>query len=147
MNYLRWLAAFTFATIAGTSAFGATDYRVSAILFVASAEDKPSDAKLTRFEAELKRILRFQSFKFVGEGAATPDRDGKLQITPSAGHKIQLKLDSSKERRVGMTLLWHRDERLVLDQAVSPHIGKPTIFIGPAADGSGAVFGLIVIVE
>ncbi|HVU32322.1 MAG TPA: hypothetical protein VHE61_02735 [Opitutaceae bacterium] len=112
---------------------GATTVR--AIAFVASNERGPSDPRLAPYEGVLRRNLRFESFKYVGESAASVSAGGTADLSVPGGVRIELKADSAGSvtvRRGGTTVTVSR--------------GRPAVFLGGPA-GNGHASGVIVLAD
>jgi hypothetical protein len=106
---------------------------VRAISFVASNEPGASDARLAPYEPVLRSNLRFQSYRYVGESAASVSAGGTATISLPDGNRVDLEADKSGGVKV------HRGGTVV---SVSP--GHPAVLMGGRA-GKGEVAGIIVL--
>lgn len=106
---------------------------VRAILFVASGEKGPSDPKLAPYEGILRSTLRFESYRYVGEGSATIAAGGKATISLPQNNRVDAESDG------GGAITVHRG-----GASVSVSRGGPGAVLmgGSAAKG---VYGIIVI--
>lgn len=130
---------FVFALLVGTlmlsrpahAAAGATS--VHAILVIASNEKGGSDPKLAPYEPTLRRVLRFESYRAVGEGSASVSGGGTASISLASGNRVDLQSDAGggvKVMRGG--------------QAIPLSPGKPVVVLGGAAGGKGDAYAIIV---
>jgi hypothetical protein len=115
---------------------GATS--VHAIMIVASNEKGGTDPKLAPYEANLKRILRFESYRAVADGSASvaPGGDGVVSLT--RGHRIELKSEGGAIRAT-----WFDGNRKVIALTLPP--GKPSILGGPPWGDKGEVCAVIIV--
>ncbi|MEY4938392.1 MAG: hypothetical protein RIQ93_127 [Verrucomicrobiota bacterium] len=117
---------------ASAAAGGATSIR--AILFVASNDRGAPDPKLRSYEPVLRSNLRFESYRYMGEGSAAVAPGGSASISLAGGNHVELERDSAggpaKVKRGGAVV------------AVSP--GKPVVLLGGPAGSKGEVYGIIV---
>ncbi|PTX94235.1 hypothetical protein DB354_10745 [Opitutus sp. ER46] len=116
--------------LASHAAGGATSVR--AIGFTASNDRGATDPRLAPYEAVLRRNLRFESFKYVGESSASVARGGSASLSLPGGGSVKLESDNAGNVRV------QRDGNVV---TVSP--GRPAVFMGGPA-GNGGVSGVII---
>src|SRR5881394_2600311 len=99
-----------------SAAGGATS--VHAIMIVASNEKGASDPKLAPYEANLRRILRFESYRAVAEGSASVPAGGDASVALTRGHRIELKSEGGAIRAT-----WFDGDRKVIALTLPP--GKP----------------------
>lgn len=116
---------------------------LSALLVAASKTPGPSDARLKPYEANLRRILRFESFRLVGEGSTTLSGTGKGQISLGSGHQLQLELAGGKGNRVDVT--WQQGNRTLMQSVVPLKSGVPAVLGGPGTGKEGEVYAVIVV--
>jgi hypothetical protein len=73
---------------------------ITAILVIASNERGPSDPRLKPYEANLKRNLRYESFRFAGEGSATVAAGGTATISLPNNNRLSLSADNAGRVKV-----------------------------------------------
>ncbi len=112
--------------------------RVHVIMIVASNEKGKSDPKLAAYEANLKRILRFESYRAVAEGSATVAAGGEASVALARGHRIELKGEGGAVRAT-----YFDGGRRVAALALPP--GKPSILGGPPWNDKGEVCAVIIV--
>ncbi len=121
-------------------AAGGGGTRVRAIMIVASNEKAKSDPKLAPYEANLRRILRFESYRAVGEGSAVVAANGEASIALTRGHRIELVGEGGSIRAT-----WFEGGRKVIALALPP--GKPSVLGGPPWGDKGEVCAVIIVPE
>lgn len=115
----------------------------SALLVTASKSAGPSDARLKPYEATLKRILRFESFRLVGEGSTEINGSGKGRISLGGGHQLQLELAGANASRVDAT--WQQGDRALMKTGLTLRPGVPAVLGGPGTGKDGEVYAIIVV--
>jgi hypothetical protein len=123
--------------VSAAAAAGAT--RVRAILIVASNKPAAGDPKLAPYDANLRRILRFESFRWVAEGTATVPETGTATVTLVRDHKVEL---AAEGRAIRAT--WFEGSKKVI--ALSLPDG-PSILGGPPWSADGEVCAIILLPE
>ncbi|MBI5771470.1 MAG: hypothetical protein HZA93_27090 [Verrucomicrobia bacterium] len=133
------LAAALFAiapALLSAAAGGGT--RVRVIMIVASNEKGKSDPKLAAYEANLKRILRFESYRAVAEGSAVVTAGGDASVALTRGHRVELKGEGGAVRAT-----YFDGSKKVAAATLPP--GRPTILGGPAWNDKGDVCAVIIV--
>ncbi|HRE81022.1 MAG TPA: hypothetical protein PLN52_08235 [Opitutaceae bacterium] len=113
----------------------------SALLVTASKSPGPSDSRLKPYEATLRRILRFESFRLVGQGSTELNVPGKGRISLGGGHHLQL--DATEGNRVDA--VWLQGDRTLMRTGLSLRGGVPAVLGGPGTGKDGEVYAVIVI--
>ncbi len=132
---LAFLFLFAAWSLPG-NALAAETTSVRAILVVASNEKGGSDPRLSAYEPTLRRVLRYQSFRSVGDGGASVAAGARASISLPSGNRVDLQGDPSG----GVTVM--RSGRSV---AVAP--GSPVVLLGGQANDRGDQFAIIVTVN
>jgi hypothetical protein len=135
---------FLFAACASvaTVARAANAVSVRGILISASNESGESDQRLAAFVPNLKRILRFESFRFLGEDSASVAVPASGRLSLGKGHSIELTTESSDGKTVLLKVYWpagHVQHEYVLQR------GVPTILGGPSTGNKGEVYAVILV--
>lgn len=112
--------------------------RVHAIMIVASNEKGKSDPKLAPYEANLRRILRFESYRVVAEGTAVVGTGGQASVALTRGHRIELVSEGGSIRAT-----WFEGDKKVIALGLPP--GKPSVLGGPAWSDKGEVCAVILV--
>lgn len=142
MKIIPFLVAATlFASLPAVfSATGDGGTRVRAIMIVASPEKGKPDPRLAPYEGNLRRILRFESYRSVAEGSAVVAKSGRGSITLTRGHRIDLTSDGN-----AIHATWVDGDRRVI--ALPLPSGRPSILAGPAWNDKGEVCAVIIVSE
>ena len=64
--------------------------RVGVYLVAAQSGEGPSDKSLSRYEADLRRVLRFDRFKLLAKRNARLSPGGKKNVSLAEGQAVQL---------------------------------------------------------
>jgi hypothetical protein len=142
MKTIRFITAVALLALAPAMLFAASGggTRVHAIMIVASNEKGKSDPKLAPYEANLRRILRFESYRSVAEGSAIVTKSGQASVALTRGHRIELTSDGTSIRAT-----WFDGNRKVIALDLLP--GKPSVLGGPAWGDNGEVCAVIIVPE
>ena len=137
------LALLLLAAVAGlapTSARAAGSVTVRGILISASNEKGESDGRLAAYVPNLKRILRFESFRYLGEDSATLGVPANGELSLGDGHRVELTTESSDGKTVLLKVRWSAGVRheYVLQR------GGTTVLAGPST-GKGAMIAVILV--
>lgn len=133
MRTIKLACLFLFAALALPGAVRAAEATsVRAILVIASNEKGGTDPKLAPYERALRNVLRYESYRAVGEGATSVPGGGKASISLPAGNRVDLQADASgvKVLRAG--------------QAIPLGRGSPVVILGGPAGKSGDTYAIIV---
>lgn len=131
-----------------TIAADAGQTRVRALLVIASNQKGESDARLSAYEPNLRRVLRFESYRLAGEGSANLASPGKATV--NLGHGHSLALETSKGEAGGSVRLqvnWQEGGRLLINTGLVLPPGKPAVLGGPSSGKEGEVWAVILITE
>jgi hypothetical protein len=133
------ITAFLLSGAASRPALAADSGRttLNAILVIASSERGPSDRRLAAYEANLKRTLRFESFRYVGAGSATVAAGGTGSIALPGNNRLELQADKSDGRPMRVTVRYGNT-----DVVIPP--GKTVILAGRPTGKEGEVSAVIV---
>jgi hypothetical protein len=145
MKPIRLLACLLFC-LAGllVQSHAAERASIRGILVAASNQEGPSDRRLAAYEPTLRRILRFESYRFLGEGStalAVPAQGG---VPIGQGHRLELQTESSSGDSVKVRVRWLDGERVLMQTGLSLRPGVPAVLGGPAR-GNGEVYAVIVV--
>jgi hypothetical protein len=117
---------------------------LTAMLVTASREPGPSDPRLKPYEATLRRILRFESFRLQGQGRAALAVPGEGQLSLGSGHQLRLETEpGGGGARVQVE--WSEGGRSLMRTGLVLRPGVPAVLGGPGTGQSGEVFAVIVI--
>ncbi|MDI1337627.1 MAG: hypothetical protein PSU94_15700 [Lacunisphaera sp.] len=136
------LALLLLAAVAGfaPTARAAGGVTIRGILISASNESGESDRRLAAYVPNLKRILRFESFKFLGEDSASISVPGNGELSLGNGQSVELTTESSDGKTVLLKVRWSAGVRheYVLQR------GGTTVLAGPSV-GKGEMLAVILV--
>jgi hypothetical protein len=140
---MRIIKLIALALLALSSSALAADVR--GILVIASNQRGESDARLSDYEPTLRRILRFESYKVAGEGAASLSAPGKATLTLGRGHALKIDAEKSEGKNVRLRVQWQDGSRSLMDTGLSLRPGVPAVLGGPSTGKEGEVWAVILI--
>lgn len=117
-----------------------------AILVSASREAGSTDKGLARYEDTLRRILRFESFKQLGNGRARIEAPGSGSISLGQGHQLEVTTESSQGDRVRVQVEWTGNGRSFMRTGLVLRPGVPAVLGGPSRNDH-EVYAVILIAE
>lgn len=115
---------------------------VEALLITATNERGRTDAELAPYEATLKRILRFDTFRLIGSATTGP---GGGRVSLGAGHVLELEADADDGRTIHTKVRWTAGGRNVMNTGLVLRAGVPAVLGGPSAGPKGAVYAVLLI--
>jgi hypothetical protein len=128
--------------VAGPARAGDRPITFEATLILASNEPAALDRRLDQISFQLRRIFKFEHFKYMGGGQASADLPAEFSI--SLGHGQELKVDAThKDGRIRAQVNWLRDGASVLNTAVGMKRGAHAI-LGGIPHGSGTLIVTLV---
>lgn len=129
-----------FATLAGLATLArAADAGVKGILISASNEKGESDPRLAAYVPNLKRILRFESFRHLGEDSASLSVPGSGELSLGNGQTVSLETENAD----GKTLLKVRWGGVRHEYVLQR--GGTTVLGGSSTGKKGEVYAVILV--
>ena len=130
------------ASLAGlfSAARAAEAVAVHGILISASNESGQSDRRLAAYEPNLRRILRFESFRFLGEDSASLAVPAKGALSLGEGQQVELATESSDGKTVLLKVRWGGVRHEYVLQR-----GGTTVLGGPSTGKKGEVYAVILV--
>lgn len=122
------------ASLTGLAAFAraAEAVNVRGILIAASQEPGQSDPRLSGYVAHLRRIGRFESFRFLGDASASVAVPGTGQLS-LGGQGVQLATESADGKTVVLRVRWGSvSQPIVLQRG-----GNTTVMVGASTGKKG----------
>jgi len=133
------------ALVAPPTASAADGSSLRAILITASNQKGGSDPRLAPYEPTLRRILRFESFRFIGEGTTALAIPGSAALPLAQGHRLEFESENSDGRRIRVSVRWLHRGKALMDQPLALNRGTPAVLGGPATGETGDVYAVILI--
>jgi len=147
MKTLRFtLLLSALLALAGAFTAARAEERVSlqGILIAASNQEGQTDRRLAPFEGNLRRVLRFRSYRYIGEGSASLGVPGEGSLSLGRGHRLELSTDGSRGDQVRVSVQWRDGGSTVLNTGLSLAPGAHTV-LGGARGENDEVYAVILI--
>jgi len=113
---------------------------VKGILISASNEPGESDRRLAAYVPNLKRILRFESFHYLGEHSASLAVPAKGELSLGDGQLVALATESADGKTVLLRVRWGSVRH---EYVLQP--GSTTVLGGAPAGKKGEVYAVILV--
>lgn len=143
MKTIRLLLPLLFVVGFYATAHAAEHASVQAILITASNEPGKTDPRLARHEPTLRRILRFESYHFIGQGSTQLAVPGEGRINLGQGQHLEITADEVS-RGLRLRVTWKQGGRTLMETGLSLHAGVPAVLGGPATGKNDEVYAVIV---
>ncbi len=140
------LFAFVISSPTLRAADGKTSASIRAILVSASPKGGDTDSRLAPYEATLRRILRFESFRHLGEGRAQLALPGEASLALGQGHALALVSENPKNG-LRVQVAWTDDGRSLMRTGLVLRPGVPAVLGGPTQGNDGEVLAVILIAD
>jgi len=115
------------------------------ILISASNEPGQTDRRLAQYEPTLRRILRFESFRFRGDDSATFEVPGSGSLMISDGHELTVTTESADSKSIHLKVRWTSGGRTLMNTGLVLRPGIPAVLGGPPNTEKGEVYAVILI--
>jgi hypothetical protein len=147
------LAAFLFAAVCLFASFPArglaqaapaTKTSIEAVLVVASKSPGKADPRLAAYDATLRRVLRFESFQYLGRDRAALAIPGEGSLNLGGGQRLELKTTPAPDQRLRVQVSWFEGPRALMNTGLVLRPGVPAVLGGPAR-AEGEVYAVILI--
>jgi hypothetical protein len=138
-----WLLAL--AAAVAPIAHAAEHARVQGILISASNDRGETDRRLSAYEPTLRRILRFESYRFLGDDTATLGVPANGHLSLGEGNELEIQTESSDGRSVRLKVRWLKGGRTLMSTGLALRPGVPAVIGGPSTGHKGNVYAVILI--
>lgn len=115
------------------------------ILLSASNEPGQTDRRLAPYEPNLRRILRFESYRFLGEDSATIDVPASGSLSLGDGHDLEVTTERSDGKSIHVKVRWTAGGRTLMNTGLVLRPGVPAVLGGPSTGNKGEVYAVILI--
>src|SRR5688572_30895321 len=102
---LRLVLLFAVLAVPLTS-LRAAEASVQGILITASNEAGKTDRRLASYEPTLRRILRFESYHYVGEDSTRLDVPATGSLSVGDGHELEVTTEKSDGNAIHVKVRW-----------------------------------------
>jgi hypothetical protein len=128
-----------------TSVRAADRASVQGILISASNERGETDGRLAAYEPTLRRILRFESFRFLGEDSASLGVPARERLSLGHGHQLEVETERAEGRGIQVRVRWVSGGRALMNTGLVLRPGVPAVLGGPATGHKGEVYAVILV--
>ena len=136
---------FLLAAFAGLFAsVRAADTSVQGILLTASNESGQTDRRLAQYEPTLRRILRFESYHYIGEDSANLSVPASGNLSLGDGHQLEITTERADGKSIHVKVRWLSGGRTLMNTGLTLRPGVPAVLGGPAGS-KGEVYAVILI--
>jgi hypothetical protein len=138
---------FLLAVLGGLTLTAAAAERASlqGILISASNEAGQTDRRLAQYESNLRRILRFESFRFLGDARTSLTVPASGTLSLGDGHQLAITTEPSNDSAIHVKVRWTTGGRTVLNLGLVLNPGVPAILGGPSTGNKGEVYAVILV--
>lgn len=140
MKTIRLILLFTCIAALGPITRAAESVTVKGILISASNESGESDRQLAAYVPNLRRILRFESFRHLGEDSASLAVPAKGELSLGEGQRMELTTESADGKTVLLKVRWGSVRHEYVLQR-----GGITVLGGSSTGKKGEVFAVILV--
>lgn len=100
-------------------------------MIVASKQKGETDRRLAPYEPTLRRILRFESYRFLSEDTGAIAVPGKGVLSLGSGHQLELETEQTGEGTRRVRIRWTAGNRVLMNTGLSLRPGVPAVLGGP----------------
>ena len=138
---------FILAMAAGitVTAHAAEHARIQGILISASNDRGETDRRLAPYEPTLRRILRFESYRFLGDDSASLGVPQRGHLSLGEGQELEIETESADGRSVRLKIRWLKGGRVLMSTGLALRPGVPAVIGGPSTGHKGDVYAVILI--
>lgn len=115
------------------------------ILISASNESGQTDRRLAAYEPTLRRILRFEGFKFLGDDTASLSAPDDVRLSLGDGHQLAVAVERMDANSIHVTVRWTGGGRTLMNTGLVLRPGVPAVLGGPSTGNKGEVYAVILI--
>ena len=115
------------------------------ILISASNESGQTDRRLAAYEPTLRKILRFESYRFLGDDSASLDVPAFGSLSLGDGHELAVTTESSDGKSIHVKVRWTAGGRTLMSTGLTLRPGVPAVLGGPSTGNKGEVYAVILI--
>lgn len=148
MKTPRLLASLLVTTallLSATTAQAADRANLEGILITASNESGKTDGRLAAYEPTLRRILRFESYRFAGDGATSVNVPGEETLSIGRGHELAVTVERSDGKALHVKVRWTAEGRTLMNTGLVLRPGVPAVLGGPSTGNKSEVYAVIIV--
>ena len=148
MKTIRLIISFFLLAMAANitvTAHPSEHARIQGILISASNDRGETDRRLAPYEPTLRRILRFESYRFLGDDSASLGVPQRGHLSLGEGQELELETESGDGRSVRLKVRWLKGGRVLMSTGLALRPGVPAVIGGPSTGHKGDVYAVILI--
>jgi hypothetical protein len=115
------------------------------ILISASNEPGQTDRRLAAYEPTLRKILRFESYKHLGDDRASLAVPAAGSLSLGDGHELAVTTESADGKSIHVKVRWTAGGRTLMNTGLTLRPGVPAVLGGPSTGNKGEVYAVILI--
>ncbi len=142
---LTFLGLLTLIAGFAANARAAEHVSVQGILISASNDHGASDRRLAQYEPTLRRLLRFESYKFLGDDSASVSGAEKGHLSLGEGHELEITPEAGGGGGVKLRVHWSKGGRTLMNTGLLLRPGVPAVIGGPSTGNKNEVYAIILI--
>lgn len=120
---------------------------IEGILITASNRPGATDPRLAEYEPTLRRILRFESYEYIGGDRRGVPEGESQRLSLGGGHRLEVTHERSDERSLHVKVRWIANSRTLMNTGLVLRPGVPAVLGGPSTGSSGDVFAVILVAQ
>ncbi len=134
------------ASLAGLCAVARADSAsIRGILISASNESGETDRRLAQYEPTLRRILRFESYRFLGDDSTRLEVPAQGSLSIGDGHELEVSTEKSDGKSIHVKVRWSSGGRTLMNTGLVLRPGVPAVLGGPSTGNKGEVYAVILV--
>lgn len=118
---------------------------IEGLLISASNARGETDARLAPYEATLRRVLRFESFKLLGDASTALSPGNTRTLTLGHGHEVEIEASDADGKSIRVKVRWSANGRPLMNTGLSLRPGVPAVLGGPSGGRPGEVYAVILV--
>jgi hypothetical protein len=145
---MKTILRFVLLLAAATALLGtaqAEQVSIEGLLITASNDGGQTDRRLAPYEATLRRILRFETFRLVGSDQGEIAAPGGGSLSLGQGHTLDLTAESADGRSIHVKVRWIASGRTLMNTGLNLRPGVPAVIGGPSTGHKGEAYAVILI--
>lgn len=115
------------------------------ILISASNEPGQTDRRLAPYEPTLRRILRFESYRHLGDDSTSLDIPAQGSLSLADGHELEVTTEKTDGKSIHVKVRWTAGGRTLMNTGLVLRPGVPAVLGGPSTGNKGEVYAVILI--
>lgn len=118
---------------------------IQGILISASNERGETDGRLSAYEPTLRRILRFESFRFLGEDSVSLAASESGPLSLGGGHQLEIETEQADGKGIHVRVRWISGGRTLMNTGLVLRPGVPAVLGGPSTGHKSDVYAVILV--